>query len=157
MTSGKFIAVGVICVLLVVALVFSVVGYNLMLSEKDSLIASLREQVAALQNATARLSAELNELRGAKLISVNLKAEDSGATSGTPYVHVSGYVVNVGNSTAENAKIHVILQQSGGAVLKEAYVDLGSVAGWSFVSVDSKIYYDKGSNVVFVSMNLEWS
>jgi hypothetical protein len=50
----------------------------------------------------------------------------------------------------------VVLQQSGGVVAKDTYVDLGSVGGESFVSVDTKVYYE-GSEIVVASMVLEWT
>jgi hypothetical protein len=95
-------------------------------------------------------------LQAAKLISVNLKAEDNRSIVQTPYVHVYGYVVNVGNNTANDAKIHVVLQQSGGVVAKDAYIDLGSVGGESVVSVDTKASYE-GSEIALASLDLEWT
>ena len=170
------VGVGVLCVVLVVAFVFSVVSYALMLKDKDSLISSLNAQIvalggdpsqspgvsdkdaliAALLDQLAEKNAEINSLKVAKLVSVNLRAEDSRASGQAPYVHVSGYVVNVGNSTAEDAKIHVVLQQSGGVVAKDTYVNLGSVDGEAVVNVDTKVYYE-GSEIVIASMFLEWT
>jgi hypothetical protein len=139
------------------------------LRDKDSLIASLNAQIVALGGQAgqapsgsgkdaqiAALQDEIESLRVAKLVSVNLKAEDNRSIVETPYVRVYGYVVNVGNNTAVDAKIHVVLQQSGGVVANDTYVDLGSVGGESVVSVDTKVYYE-GSEIVTVSMVLEWT
>jgi len=160
------IGVGALCVVLSIALAYSVVSYALMLRDKDSLIDSLNAQIvdlggqpgliADLQDQLAKKNAEIDSLKTAKLVSVNLKAEDNRSIVQAPFVHVYGYVVNVGNSTAADAKIHVVLQQSGGVVANETYVDLGSVGGGSVVSVDTKVYYE-GSEIVIASMVLEWT
>ena len=163
------IGVGALCVVLSIALVYSVVSYALMLRDKDSLIDSLNAQIVDLGGQPgqtpsgsdkdaliAALQDEIDRLRAAKLVSVNLKAEDNRSVVETPYVHVYGYVVNFGNNTAGDAKIHVVLQQSGGVVANDTYVDLGSVGGESVVSVDTKVYYE-GSEIVLASMVLEWT
>lgn len=168
--------VGVLCVVLFVGLIYLAVSYTSMSRDKDMLIDSLTAQVvalggnpnqpqnvsdkdaliAALQNELALKNSEINSLKAAKLVSVNLKAEDNRSNAQTPCVHVYGYVVNFGNSTAENSKIHVVLQQSGGVVAKDTYVDLGSVNGESVVSVDTRVYYE-GSAIVTASLVLEWT
>jgi len=163
------IGVGALCVVLSIALAYSVVSYALMLRDKDSLIDSLNAQIADLGGQPsqtpsesdkdaqiAALQDEIDSLRAAKLVSVNLKAEDNRSIVETPYVHVYGYVVNVGNNTADDAKVHVVLQQSGGVVANDTYADLGSVGGESVVSVDTKVYYE-GSEIVIASLVLEWT
>ena len=170
------VGVGALCAVLLFALGYSVVNYSSVLRDKESLIASLNAQIvdlggvpsqvpgisdkdaqiAALLNQLAEKSAELEGLSAPKLVAVDLKAEDNRLNLNTPYVHVYGYVVNVGNDTAENCRIHVVLQQTGGVVAEDTYVTLGSLVGESFASVDTKIYYE-GSEIVTASMNLEWS
>jgi hypothetical protein len=165
-----------LCVVLLCALIFSVAYFALALRDKDALIASLNSEIvalggdpsqsqggsdkdaliAALQDELVRLNGEISGLCAAKLVSVGLKAEDNRPNSQSPYVLVSGYVVNFGNSTANDAKIHVVLQQSGGVVAKDTYINLGSIAGESFATVDMKVYYE-GSAITFASMNLEWT
>ena len=137
--------------------------------DKDSLIASLNAQIVALGGnpsqpqggsdkdaLIAALQDEIDSLKAAKLVSVNLKAEDNRSIVETPYVHVYGFVVNVGNYTADDARVHVVLQQSGGVVANDIYISLGSVGGESVVSVDAKVYYE-GSEIVIASLDLEWT
>jgi len=139
------------------------------LRDKDSLIASLNAQIVALGGnpsqpqggsdkdaLIAALQDEIDSLKAAKLVSVNLKAEDNRSIVETPYVHVYGFVVNVGNYTADDARVHVVLQQSGGVVANDIYISLGSVGGESVVSVDAKVYYE-GSEIVIASLDLEWT
>jgi hypothetical protein len=163
------IGLGALCAILLVALVYSFVNYTTVLRDKDSLIASLNAQIVDLGGQPgqtpsgsdkdaliAALQDEINSLSAAKLVSVNLKAEDNRSVVETPFVHVYGYVVNFGNSTAGDARIHVVLQQSGGVVANDTYIDLGSVGGESVVSVDTKVYYE-GSEITLASMVLEWT
>ena len=157
-----FVGVGAVCVVLSVALAFLVVSYALMLRDKDSVIASLNVQVgdkdaeiAGLQNQLAQKNATIDGLEAAKLVSVGLKAEEN-RTGQAYYVRVYGYVVNVGVNATDDAAIHVVLYQTGGVVANDTYVDLGSISGEAFVSVDAKVYYE-GSRIVSTSMILEWS
>jgi len=157
------VGVGALCVVLSVALAYLVVSYALMLRDKDSLIGSLSAQVgdkaaeiAGLQNQLVQKNAEIDGLEAAKLVSVNLKAEDNRAVGQAHYVRVYGYVVNVGTDAADNATIHVVLYQSGSVVAKDTYKDLGSVGGEAAVSIDTKVYYE-GSAIVSTSMVLEWA
>jgi hypothetical protein len=163
------IGLGALCAILLVALVYSFVNYTSVLRDKDSLIDSLNAQIVALGGnpsqsqggsdkdaLIAALQDEIDSLKAAKLVSMNLKAEDNRSIVQTPYVHVYGYVVNVGNNTADDAKIHVILQQSGNVVAKDTYIDLGSVGGEAFVSVDTKVYYE-GNEIALASLVLEWT
>jgi hypothetical protein len=168
-SRSVLIVVGVLCVVLSVALFFSLVSYALMLRDKDSQIDSLNAQIVALGGNVsqsqgqsdkdaliAALQDEVAILSAAKLVSVSLKAEDNRSVVQTPFVHVYGYAVNFGNNTANDAKIHVVLQQSGGVVANDTYVNLGSIGGESVVSVDTKVYYE-GSAIVLASLVLEWT
>jgi hypothetical protein len=168
-SRSVLIVVGVLCVVLSVALFFSLVSYALMLRDKDSQIDSLNAQIVALGgNASqsqgqsdkdaliAALQDEVASLSAAKLVSVNLKAEDNRSSVQTPFAHVYGYVVNFGNNTANDARVHVVLQQSGGVVANDSYINLGSVGGESVVSVDTKVYYE-GSEISTASLVLEWT
>jgi hypothetical protein len=163
------IGVGVLCAILFVALAYSVMTYTAMLQDKDATIASLRGQsstspntsdkdaiIADQQNQINSLQGQVDSLKSAKLISVNLKADDSRPFLQTPRVHVYGYVVNVGTNTANNARIHVVLYQSGGVIAEDTYIDLGSIGGESSKSVDTNVFYE-GSEITSKTITLEWT
>jgi len=76
------------------------------LSDKSQ-IETLQSQITTLQN-------QINVLVAPKLIKVNLKTDDNRPWFGTPYLHVYGYICNVGTNTAYNSNIHVVAYQSGG-------------------------------------------
>lgn len=170
------IGVGVLCAVLMVALAYSVFTYTAMLQDKDATIASLRgqssqtpdtsdkdaiiadqqNQINNLQGQISSLNSQIDGLKSAKLISVSLKADDSRPFLQTPRVHVYGYVVNVGTNTANNAKIHVVLHQSGGVIAEDTYIELDSIGGESSRSVDTNVFYE-GSEITSKTITLEWT
>jgi hypothetical protein len=76
----------------------------------------------------------------AKLIQVNLKAEDNRPFLQQSYLHVYGYVCNVGGDTAYNAVLYV--EAWIGAVLAfNTTISLGTINGESYTSVDSQVAY----------------
>jgi len=144
--------------------------YNSQIASKDAQIASLQNQVsnlnsqinslnaqiADLQNQIANLQNQINSLKAPKLISVDLKAEDNRPWFQTPYLHVYGYVCNVGTNTAFNSKIHVVAYQSGGVVAINTYINLGTIYGESWRRVDANIYYS-GDALTSWTLTLEWT
>ena len=121
-------------------------------SEINSLyiqILNLRETIANLQN-------QINSLKAPKLITVDLKANDNRPWLGTPYLYVYGYVCNVGRYPAHNSRIHVVAYQSGGVIAIDTYINLGTIDGESWKSVDARVYYS-GSALVSWTLTLEWA
>jgi len=97
---------------------------------------------------------QIDSLKAPKLIGVYLKASDSRPFLQTPYLHVYGYICNVGTNPAYNSKIHVVAYQSGGVVAIDTYITLGTIYGESWTSVDSKVYYS-GSELTSHTLTLE--
>jgi hypothetical protein len=171
------IALGIICIILVIGLVgmfaYYTIGVNIggitsggwekkyndyagTHHHSDDEYNSLQSNYNNYMASHHHTDDEYNSIVAPKLISVNLKAEDNRPWFQTPYVHVYGYVVNVGSNTANDAKIHVILYQSGGAIAKDTYITLGSVNGESYTSVDTKVYYE-GSEITSQTITLQWT
>jgi hypothetical protein len=72
----------------------------------------------------------------------------------TPYLHVSGEVWNVGTNTATNCKLHIVLYQ-GAVVAEDTYINLGTIIGRDYTSVDSQIFY-QGSELTNWTLSPEW-
>lgn len=81
----------------------------------------------------------------ANVVKVDLKSDDNRPWLQTPYLHVYGYLCNVGGITATNVKIHVIAYQSGGVVAIETDIVLGSIAGEAWKKVDGSPTYNGGA------------
>jgi len=116
--------------------------YNNLVSE----VTTLGGQIASLQN-------EVDSLKASKLVT-RLGVSDQRPFLQTPYFHVSGEVWNVGTNTAINCKLHVILYQ-GSVVAEDTYINLGTISGEYFTSVDERVYY-QGSSLTSWSVSPEW-
>ena len=103
-------------------------------------IQNLNTQIANLNSQIASLQSQIDSLKAAKLVKVNLLANDNRPWFVTPYLHVYGEVCNVGTNTAYNCKLHVVAYQ-GAVVAIDTYISLGSINGESWTSVASNVYY----------------
>ena len=137
-------------------------GKNKTITEKNTEIADLRRQIAnlqtqieALQNQVTLLQNQLNILKAPKLIVVELRVEDIRPWLQTPYLHVYGYICNVGTNAANESKLHIIAYQGDGVVAKETDILLGSIPGESRAYVDANIYYT-GSPITKYEIALNW-
>jgi hypothetical protein len=153
-----------------VGLILAIANYTSIINDKDSKIASLQNQMRALQNQVSNLNSQIgslkdqilnlqnqiNSLKAPKLIQVDLRADDNRPWFQTPYLHVYGYVCNVGKNPAYNSKIHVVAYQSGGVVAIDTYIALGTMHGESWKRVDTKVYYS-GSALTAWTLTLEWT
>jgi chaperonin cofactor prefoldin len=126
------------------------------ISGLNSQISSLNAQITSLQNQITYLQNQIDTLKAPKLIKVNLRADDNRPWLGTPYLHVYGYICNVGTNWAYNCKLHVVAYQSGGVVAIDTYITLGTITGESWTSVDSSVYYS-GSALTSWTITPEWT
>jgi chaperonin cofactor prefoldin len=126
------------------------------ISNLNSQINSLNSQITSIQKQITDLQNQINTLSAPKLIKVHLMSDDNRPFLGTPYLHVYGYVCNVGTNTAYSSKIHVVAYQSGGVVAIDTYIALGTIYGESWTSVDSSVYYS-GSGLVSWALTLNWT
>lgn len=115
--------------------------YSYQISLQNLSIYSLKAQITDLQR-------QIDTFKAPELIKVNLRADDNRTSLEKPYLHVYGYVCNVGGSTAYNSKLHVIAYQSGGIKAIDTYITLGDIASKWWVSVDTNVYYN-GSALLY--------
>jgi hypothetical protein len=107
-----------------------------------------------LQSQLNSLNNELTTLKEPKLIFVNLRGQDVRPSEGSPYLHTWGNICNVGTETAKNSTIYVVLYRNG-SVIKDLFIDLGSILGESWVKWDENIYYE-GEALTKWSITQEW-
>ena len=117
-------------------------------SHTDSEYASLVTQIANLQN-------QINTLKAPNLIKINLEETDNRPWLQTPYLRVRCVVVNLGNNTAYNCKLHVILYQ-GSVIAKDTYIILGSIDGKNWITGTYDVQYS-GSALTRWSVMPEWT
>jgi len=101
---------------------------------------SLSSQNTNLQGQVDSLQNQVNSLEAPKLIEVNLKADDNRPSQQQTYLHVYGYVCNVGTDTAYNAILYVEAFQ-GTVLTFNTTISLGTINGGSYTSVNSQVVY----------------
>jgi len=129
---------------------------NSQITSKNSQITSLNSQINSLNAQITDLQNQIDALETPKLIKVHLMSDDNRPWLATPYLHVYGYICNVGTNIAYNSKIHAVAYQSGGVVAIDTYITRGTIYGESWTSVDSNVYYS-GSALVSWTLTLEWT
>jgi hypothetical protein len=149
------IGVGVLSVILLIAIAAIYLNYNSLLNGKDSKINDLNAQIDVLNSQTADMQNQINSLKGANVIGVNLKATDDRPYFGTPDLHVTGYVCNVGNNIAPNIYLHVVGYQSGGVKAFDTTITVGTLGGHEWQGVDSKISYT-GNAITNYDITPQW-
>ncbi len=113
-------------------------------NEKSQLQASIDTKTAENEDLLNQIDSkdleilELNEqitnLREAKLMNVGIGAADH--TEGQPpYLHVYGFVCNIGQETAYNARIHVTANHINGEKAIDTYITMGQLPSMSQGSV----------------------
>lgn len=178
------IALGIICIILIAGLGGAMAYYTMIINDKDStynsyasnhthtnsdfntlnstyqgLMSTYNDYVSTHSHTDSEyndLQNQVNSLNAPKLIQVHLMSDDNRPWLTTPYLHVYGYVCNVGTNTAYSSKIHVVAYQSGGVVAIDTYIILGTINGESWKSVDSAIYYS-GSELASWALTLNWT
>ena len=96
------IALAILCIVTLVALNFSIITYYQEMNSKNNQYQALNAQIVNLQTQLAN-----GTLPAAKLITVGMQFVDNRTDTNTPFLEVTGYVCNVGTSTANNCVLHV--------------------------------------------------
>jgi hypothetical protein len=154
-------ALGLVTMLMFTGIIVVFAYYSATVTQRDSLIAakdlqiqdlqsdistlqdqvsSLQNQVEAQQNQILTLQNQLSSPNSpAAIINVGLGAADNPYGS-QPYLHVSGYVCNVGTETAYNVRLHVTANQ-GSVVAIDQYLDIGTIGRYDSRQVNNNFYY----------------
>ncbi len=151
------IALGIICIVFVVALIGAVWQYTSIVKDKDAVIASKDSEYQnytsthshtdseynSVQSSYSNYLAdhshtndEYNNLTHAWLTTVGLSVTNFNKYwSWDPPSHltISSYVFNMGTDTAYNCKYHVKVWSSDDTLLLDTTVDLGTIGGRGYV------------------------
>lgn len=147
------LALSVILLLSLIANVFLIIQLNSLNLENGI----IQKQVNDLKTATAELQSEKETLNNQfqtqnkafspKLVT-QLGAKDIRKSpypnhpwSGIIRFYIAGEVWNVGQVSAFNSKLHVVLYQ-GTTVANDTYVQLGTIKPGSFLQVKADIFYE---------------
>ena len=144
------IALAILCIITIVALNFAVVTYYTDINNKNSQIQTLNDQIVALQTQVAN-----GTLPAPKLITVGMQYVDNRTDPNSPFLQVTGYVCNVGTSTANNGDLHVTAIRTDNSTGIDSSVDIESLAAGAYTKVDVQFPYH-GTSLIEFSSNLEW-
>jgi hypothetical protein len=155
-------ALGLITMLMFTGIIVVFAYYSAAVTQRDSLIAAKDSEIQDLQNDISTLQDQVSSLQtqveaqqnqiltlqnqlsspnsqAARIINVGLGAADNPYAS-QPYLHVSGYVCNVGTETAYNVKLHVTANQ-GSVVAIDQYLNIGTIGKQDSKEVNNNFYY----------------
>lgn len=130
------------------------------IDSKESEITSLSDQISNLNAQITDLNNQIDDLKAPKLVKVGLEAEDNRIDE--PYfLHVYGWVCNVGRNAAYNSTLHLVAYYINGTLAIDTYLEIGPLLGgqWNVVKeINAQINYE-GSNLDMtrVTMTLEWT
>ena len=138
-------ALAIVCIVALIGLTASLIVYNqqnITLQDKDSQISNLQ-----------------NQLGSPKLVSfgsINLNCTDNRANPNAPFLHITGYVINVGGAKANNCTIHVNAFQSGNETALDTAATINSLDAGAYEAIDIQFPYTGQALVAYTSY-LTWS
>jgi hypothetical protein len=144
------IALVVLCIATLVALNFSIITYYSEMNSKNSQIQSLNNQVVNLQTQVAN-----GTLPVAKLITVGMQYTDNRTDISAPFLEVTGYVCNVGTTTANNCVLQVTALRTDNSVGIDSSTNIESLQAGNYTKVDIQFPYH-GTALTEYNCNLEW-
>jgi uncharacterized membrane protein len=144
------IALAVLCIATLVALNFSIFTYYSEMNTKNSQIQVLNDQIVSLQTQIAN-----GTLPAAKLISVGMQFVDNRTDVNAPFLEVTGYICNVGTSTANNCMLQVSAVRNDNSVGIDTSANIESPQAGNFTKIDIQFPYH-GTPLTSFTSNLEW-
>ena len=135
------IALGIVCIVLLVLLVGNVYTLNSQISSLNSQITSLQSQISSLNAEITTLQGMIEALKAAQLHEVNFNWEWHEPWIGDHYVHVSGVVFNSGTYTARNVRINIWLYDSNHVLIRSYTINLGDISGKTYSNFATDIGY----------------
>jgi hypothetical protein len=144
------ISLVVLCIVTLVALNFSIITYYSEMNTKNSQIQTLNDQIVGLQTQIAN-----GTLPAAKLISVGIQYVDNRTDVNAPFLEVTGYIFNVGTSTANNCVLNVSAVRNDNSVGIDTSANIESPQAGNFTKIDIQFPYH-GTPLTSFTSNLEW-
>jgi len=136
-------ALSALCIVALVGLSASLIVYtqqNSSLQAKDNQIANLQTQLGT-----------------PKLVSIGLQYTDNQSNTNAPFLHITGYVVNVGNAKANNCTVHVYAVQSGNVTAFDTTLKIAPIDAGASEAIDLQFPYTGQPLVMYSSCLLSWT
>jgi len=114
------------------------------------------QQNITLQDKNNQITDLQSQLATPKLVSIGLQYADNRSDANAPFLHITGYVVNVGSTQANNCTIHVNAVQEGNKTAIDTTATINSLDAGKFEAIDIKFPYSGQALVAYTSY-LTWS
>ena len=144
------IALAILCIVTIVALNFSIVTYYAEMNSKNIQIQNLNDQIVNLQTQVVN-----GTIPAAKLIGINMKYYDNRTDISAPFLEVTGYICNVGTSTANNGVFLVSATRIDGSTGIDSSANLESLPAGNYTKIDIQFPYH-GTPLTAFNSHLEW-
>jgi hypothetical protein len=144
------IALSILCIATLVALNFSIFTYYSEMNNKNNKIQTLNDEIVNLQTQIAN-----GTLAAAKLSGVGMQYIDNRTDASAPFLEVTGYVCNVGTSTANNCVLHVSATRTDNSIGIDSSANIESLQAGNYSKVDIQFPYH-GTPLTSFTSNLEW-
>jgi hypothetical protein len=153
-TNKKLVwTLAAIITILVVGLNISIITYYAEMNNKNTEIQQLNTQINDIQ---ALINNQTLTAATPKLISVGMQYNDNRTNPSAPYLQVTGYIINVGTSTANNCTINVSAIQNGNSTAIDNTAHTKTLQPGTYEKIDIQFPYT-GQPIVAYSTNLNWS
>lgn len=113
-------------------------------------------QNSTLQDKNSQIASLQNQLTTSKLVNVGLQYTDNRSDTNSPFLQITGYVVNVGNAEANNCTIHVNAEQNGNVTALETSATIPSLAAGAYETINLQFPYTGQALIVYTSY-LTWT
>ena len=144
------IALAILCIATLVALNLSVITYYSGMNSKNNQIQTLNDEIVNLQTQLAN-----GTLPAAKLIGVGMQYTDNRTDVSAPFLEVTGYICNVGTSTANNCILHVSATRTDNSNAIDSSANIESLQAGNYTKIDIQFPYH-GTPLTLFNSNLEW-
>jgi hypothetical protein len=144
------IALAILCIATLIALNFSIITNYSEMNNKNNQIQTLNNQIVNLQTQLAN-----GTLPAAKLIGVGMQYTDNRTDISAPFLEVTGYVCNVGTSTANNCRLHITALRNDNSNGIDSSANIESLVAGAYTKVNIQFPYH-GTPLTNFTSNLEW-
>ncbi|MGA3290352.1 MAG: hypothetical protein ABSD42_08955 [Candidatus Bathyarchaeia archaeon] len=114
------------------------------------------QQNSTLQDKNKQIASLQNQLATPKLVSIGLQYTDNRSDTNAPFLHITGYVVNVGTAIANNCTIHVTAIQSGNVTALDTSATIPSLEAGKYETINLQFPYTGQALEVYTS-GLTWT
>jgi hypothetical protein len=114
------------------------------------------QQSNSLKNKDTQIASLQSNLGAPKLLSINLTYTDNRSDANAPFLHITGFVVNVGNTKASNCTVNVNAEQDGNVTALDTTKTITSLDAGTYEPIDIECPYT-GNALVAYSSYLTWT